>query len=596
MGQRSQGQHSLGPRSHGRGSLGGLFKGYVAIAVFLSALLPATAAHSRDAAAPERASPQTLFQELFVAVQTQRIFPDGKTFADAVPNEAPDRVLAEYRRQQPRSRDALKDFVYAHFTIPSEITTAAAAPVAATGSVAAPGPAVVTGPGEPSDESIVAHIDRLWGPLTRTTTSTPPYSSLLTLPRPYVVPGGRFREMYYWDSYFTMLGLVQSGRRELAENMVKDFAYLIDTFGHVPNGARTYYLSRSQPPFFFEMVSLLSPDDPPAAFARYLPQLRREYAFWMRGAAGLGRGSARLRVVALADGSLLNRFWDDRDTPRDEAYGEDTKLARDSHRNANQLYRDIRAAAESGWDFGSRWFADGQSRGTLDTTEIIPIDLNSLLFGLEHAISAGCTRKGDAPCAVQFEHRATERRAAIDRYLWDAQAGVYYDYRWTRRERIARISAATLYPLFVALSSAPQAASVAQATARDLLKSGGIVTTPLDTGQQWDSPNGWAPLEWIAVDGLRRYRHAALAAAIACRWMGGVNRLYRESGKLVEKYDVMDTGRRGGGGEYPTQDGFGWTNGVMRKLVELYPAESNYRTAAECPELVTDSAVTPEVK
>jgi alpha,alpha-trehalase len=561
------------------------FKRSVAIAAFLFALLPATAAHSRDAEAPDRAPPQALFQELFVAVQTQRIFPDGKSFADAVPNEAPDRVLAEYRRQQPRSRDALKSFVDAHFTIPSEVTTAAAAPAAA------------TGPAGPSDESIVAHIDRLWSQLTRTVDrSTPRYSSLLTLPRPYVVPGGRFREIYYWDSYFTMLGLVQSARHELAEDMVADFAYLIDTFGHVPNGARTYYLSRSQPPFFFEMVSLLSPDDPPAAFARYLPQLRREYAFWMRGAAGLGRGSARLHVVALADGSILNRFWDDRDTPRDESYGEDTDLARDSHRNPNQLYRDIRAAAESGWDFGSRWFADGHSRATLDTTEIIPIDLNSLLFGLEHAISAGCTRKGDTPCALEFEHRATLRRAAVDRYLWDAQAGAYYDYRWTRHERIARISAATLYPLFVALASEPQAASVARATARDLLKPGGIVTTPLDTGQQWDYPNGWAPLEWIAVDGLRRYHHTALAATIACRWMGGVNRLYRESGKLVEKYDVVDTGRRGGGGEYPTQDGFGWTNGVMRKLVELYPAESNYRTAAECPELMRDSAPPPKLE
>jgi alpha,alpha-trehalase len=187
------------------------------------------------------------------------------------------------------------------------------------------------------------------------------------------------------------------------------------------------------------------------------------------------------------------------------------------------------------------------------------------------------------------------RRAAIDRYLWDAQAGAYYDYRWTRRERVARISAATLYPLFVALASEAQAASVARVTARDLLKSGGIVTTPLDTGQQWDYPNGWAPLQWIAIDGLRRYDHNALAATIACRWMSGVNRLFRESGKLVEKYDVVDTGRSGGGGEYPTQDGFGWTNGVMRKLVELYPAESNTRAAAECPELIRDSSV-PDAK
>jgi alpha,alpha-trehalase len=522
---------------------------------------PPAPAGARYAAAPYREPPQALFQELFVAVQTAHLFPDGKTFADAVPTEPPERILAAYRRQPPVSRDDLSTFVQAHFTLPPEITPAAAAA---------------------GEKSISTHIDLLWDLLTRTTTTTPAYSSLLTLPLPYVVPGGRFREMYYWDSYFTMLGLLQSGRHDRVEDMVRDFGYLIDTFGHVPNGTRTYYLSRSQPPFFFEMVSLLSADDPPAAFARYLPQLRREYEFWMRGAEGLARGSARLRVVALVDGTVLNRFWDDRDTPRDEAYAEDVELAHSSGREPRQLYRDIRAAAESGWDFGSRWFADPRSRATLDTTEIIPVDLNSLLFGLERAIAAGCVRLRQAACARQFERRAARRQAAIDRYLWDAQAGAYLDYRWTRRERVARISAATLYPLFVGLASRAQAAAVAGAVRATLLKAGGLVTTPLDTGQQWDSPNGWAPLQWIAIDGLRRNAEPQLAATIACRWMAGVNRLYRDSGKLVEKYDVVDTGRRGGGGEYPTQDGFGWTNGVMRRLMTLYPAEADSQPRAGC--------------
>jgi alpha,alpha-trehalase len=544
----------------------------IAAAAILSALLLAVT--HPQAAAPERDSPQELYQELFVAVQTLKIFPDGKTFADAVPNEAPDRILAQYRREQPRAREALQAFVHAHFSIPQEVRPPAAAA---------------------DRESIVSHIDRLWNSLARSTTTAPRYSSLLTLPRPYVVPGGRFREIYYWDSYFTMLGLVQSGRNDLAEDMVRDFAYLIDTFGHVPNGARTYYLSRSQPPFFFEMVGLLSANDPAAAYARFLPQLRREYAFWMRGAAGLTGGSARQHVVALADGTILNRFWDDRDTPRDESYAEDVELARDSRREPRQLYRDIRAAAESGWDFGSRWFADAHSRATLDTTEIIPIDLNSLLYGLERAISAGCTRAGDASCAAEFDARAEKRRSAVDRYLWDEKAGAYLDYRWTQRERVPRISAATLYPLFVALASEPQAAAVARSAEQALLRSGGMVTTPLDTGQQWDSPNGWAPLQWIAVDGLRRYHHTALAATIACRWMSGVNGLYRDSGKLVEKYDVVNTGRRGGGGEYPTQDGFGWTNGVMRRLIELYPAESHYETAEQCPS-DRDAGGSPNVK
>jgi alpha,alpha-trehalase len=135
----------------------------------------------------------------------------------------------------------------------------------------------------------------------------------------------------------------------------------------------------------------------------------------------------------------------------------------------------------------------------------------------------------------------------------------------------------------VSLSSKPEAAAVANIAARELLRPGGIVTTTLATGEQWDSPNGWAPLQWIAVSGLRDYDQAPLAETIACRWMASVDDVYRQSGKLVEKYDVVVTGRRGGGGEYPLQDGFGWTNGVMRKFIALYPADTALTSPALCP-------------
>jgi alpha,alpha-trehalase len=531
-----------------------------AVALWL-ALLPVASLQPRPAA-PSTEPPQQLFQDLFTAVQGARLYEDGKAFPDAVPHGSPAQILQQYHAARPATSAALKQFVEAHFTVPGEIAAAASVP---------------------DRVSIVAHIDALWNPLTRNSASVPAYSSLLALPDPYVVPGGRFREMYYWDSYFTMLGLAESGRQDLLAGMVRDFAFLIDSYGHVPNGARTYYLSRSQPPFFFAMVGLTAPDDPAAAFAQYLPQLRREYDFWMQGADRLAPGGSHRRVVAMPDGSVLNRFWDDRDTPRDESYYEDTALARSSGRPAAKLYRDIRAGAESGWDFGSRWFADGRTRATMDTTEIVPVDLNSLLYALENAIHAGCERHADRACAAEFERRAAARRAAVDRYLWDAPRGAYLDYRWTRRSRMPRVSAATLYPLFTSLASPAQAAAVAQATTRELLKPGGIVTTTVETGQQWDAPNGWAPLQWIAISGLRGYGQQPLAETIACRWMANVNDVYRQSGKLVEKYNVLVTGRSGGGGEYPLQDGFGWTNGVMRKLMTLYPAESQFTDPSRCP-------------
>jgi alpha,alpha-trehalase len=517
-------------------------------------LLPLASAASREPAPTALAQPpEVLFKDLFVAVQTAGIFSDCKTFPDAVPQAAPAAILAAYHAAHPLSPAALRHFVEERFTLPAQAVTAATAP---------------------EHVSLVAHIDGLWDQLTRSAARAPPYSSLLPLPERYVIPGGRFREIYYWDSYFTMLGLEESGRKDLVADMVRDFAYLIDTYGHVPNGTRTYYLSRSQPPFFFEMVGLLSDAASGEAVARYLPQLKREYAFWMEGAGRLHAGTAHRRVVAMPDGAILNRYWDDRDTPRDESYREDTELARASGRPAAQVFRDIRAAAESGWDFSSRWFADARSRGTIDTTHIVPVDLNSLLIGLESAIRAGCEHSGDRACASEYQRRATERRTAMDRYLWDESAGAYLDYHWKRGVRLPGVSAATLYPLFIGSASQAQAAAVAGTVERTLLRAGGVVTTPLASGEQWDAPNGWAPLQWIAVSGLTHYGQGRLAEAIACRWMLSVRRVYEQSGKLVEKYDVIDSARAGGGGEYPLQDGFGWTNGVTRKLVALYPADA----------------------
>jgi alpha,alpha-trehalase len=342
-------------------------------------------------AAPLPPSPRALFTDLFDAVQGAQVFADSKTFADAVPTSAPAQIMARFHSATPVGREALQRFVADNFSLPSQANGADL-------------------PAERVD--IARHIDVLWDRLTRSSSAAPRYSSLLPVPEPYVVPGGRFRELYYWDSYFTMLGLARSGRPILVEHMVRDFARLIDTYGHVPNGTRSYYLSRSQPPFFYAMVGLVNAADPAAADALYLPQLRREYGFWMQGEAGLRRGAAHRRVVAMPDGAVLNRYWDDADTPREESFREDTELARRSGRIPRQLYRDLRAAAESGWDFSTRWFADGQRLEAIDTTEIVPVDLNSLLFGLEQAIGAGCARAGDTACAAEFTRRAAARRAA----------------------------------------------------------------------------------------------------------------------------------------------------------------------------------------
>jgi alpha,alpha-trehalase len=515
----------------------------------IAALQIASFVRVADAREPAPQPPSQVYGALFHRVQTERILVDSKTFADAVPKAAPQEILRRYEAGKDRPGFSLEAFVNDHFAIP--------------GSAASD---FHTSP----REEIRAHIDRLWGALTRKPQDSRGADSQLALSTRYVVPGGRFREMYYWDSYFTMVGLEASGRHDLVADMVENFAGLIDRYGHIPNGTRSYYLSRSQPPFFAAMVELQEQHEAGALIKR-LPQLEREYAFWMDGAGNLPPGAAHRRVVRLADGSLLNRYFDDLAIPRDEAYFEDLETARASGRPVEEVYRDLRAAAESGWDFSSRWFADGKTLASIRTTEIAPVDLNSLLYQLEMTIARACEAARRSDCHKDMLENARARRTTMLRLMWDGRRNAFVDYDWRNKRGMNRLTAATAYPLFVNLVEGPQAQRVTETIRASLLMPHGLATTTVDTGQQWDDPNGWAPLQWIAVDGLRRHGGEKLAEEIATRWVRENARVYCKTGKLVEKYNVREAGK-GAGGEYPVQDGFGWTNAVLIKLLAIYPA------------------------
>ncbi|MBU1362083.1 MAG: alpha,alpha-trehalase TreF [Gammaproteobacteria bacterium] len=506
----------------------------------------------------DRYSPADRYQELFRAVQSDGVFPDSKTFVDCAPRVDPEAILAAYRAQCEDADFDLHAFVHRHFDAPV---------VRHSDYVSVPG------------QSLTAHIDSLWPALTRHPKQHPQKGSAVQLPHPYVVPGGRFRELYYWDSYFTMLGLAQSGCHALLQDMTDNFAYLIDTFGHVPNGTRTYYLSRSQPPVFALMVELCEAHGGQPA-TDYLRQLRREHAYWMDGAETVGAGDCARRVVRLRDGALLNRYWDDRDTPREESWREDVATAGRSDRPAAEVYRNLRAACESGWDFSSRWLCETEADGSpssaladICTVDILPVDLNAFLYKLETTIARLSKADGDPATGEDFEARAAHRRAAIDALMWDASKGGYFDYDWRQQKRRHCFTAATVAPLFVGASSRRQAAVVANSVRERLLAPGGLSTTECHSGQQWDRPNGWAPLQWMAVRGFDAYGQSALAQDIRARWMRTVCVLYRRDSKLVEKYRLREsTVERvagGGGGEYPLQDGFGWTNGVVRHWLDL---------------------------
>ena len=496
---------------------------------------------------PDGQLPQTpaeLYGALFVEVQMRRLFADGKTFVDATARRPAAEIVAAFR-SVPRDDAAIKAFIAEHFALP----------------------AVAAIPEPHAGGDVRAHIRALWDELARGPDAAIPGNSLIALDNPYVVPGGRFRELYYWDSYFSMLGLVRDDRRASAERMLDGFTDLIERFGYVPNGSRTYYVGRSQPPLYAAMVELLpSPDA--AMRRRRLDAMIREHGFWMEGGADLAPGAATRRVVRLADGALLNRYWDARDTPRDESFREDVVTAAAApERQPAAVYRDIRAAAESGWDFSSRWLGESGTLRDIRTICILPVDLNAFLYGAECGIARLAAALHEARLAARFRAVARLRRAAVRRHLWSAELGCFVDFDHALHRRSPQPTGAALAPLFAGIASPAQAAATARMVARDLLAPGGLRTTLIETGEQWDRPNGWAPLQWIAVAGLRRYGHHELGDDIAGRWCRLVAGEFARTGWLHEKYDV-ERCTAGGGGEYVPQHGFGWTNGVTATFLD----------------------------
>jgi alpha,alpha-trehalase len=479
----------------------------------------------------------TALNDLFLAVHQAGIFPDFKIFADARPLHDVALIKEKYAAEKTLQNFDLEAFINKHFELGQQTNALPAWPAPA--------------------RTVREHIERLWPVLVRTDAPTHDGSSRIPLPQPYVVPGGRFNEIYYWDSYFTMLGLSAAGKVDLIEGMVDNFAHLIIQYGFVPNGSRSYYLSRSQPPYFYLMVELLAQHRSAAAIGqKYFEALETEYAFWSRPE----------RTITMPNGSTLTTYRDASNQPRIEMYTDDVHLAATAP-GRTDLFRHLRSACESGWDFSSRWLGDGHSLGQIETTHIVPIDLNCLLCGLEDFLAKIAQNIGETALAQQYQNAHQCRRDAINAYLWNKARNRYEDYNHVRQQHTGVLSAAIAYPLFHQVADPHLAKATIETLRNELLKPGGIVTTNNHTGQQWDAPNGWAPLQWVAYRGFQHYGAHDAAQTLRERWLTLNDAVFARTGKMLEKYNVENLSLEGGGGEYPVQDGFGWTNGVYLALV-----------------------------
>jgi len=464
-------------------------------------------------------------------------------------------------------------------------------------------PMVIEHPGEPGVEAISPQ-------------------GLLFLPNSYVVPGGRFNEMYGWDSYFIILGLVRDKQIDLARGMVENFFFEIEHYGTVLNANRTYYLTRSQPPFLTSMImevynaAKAAGNEDKQWLARAYGFASRDYEMWMRdphvaGSTGLsryydfGNGPApeslqdetglRRKVIGyfLLHPKVDRTYVVAKGTqPSQEAAGPDytvevCDVARTMARpgcdtsSTVQLsadyYRGDRSMRESGFDISFRFEPYGAA-----THHFAPVCLNSLLYKTEQDLEQISQMLGKTAEASQWKQRAEDRKQKINKYLWDDQRGLFFDYDLRTGAKSTYQYVTTFFPLWAGLASPQQAEAVAR-NVKFFDQPGGLVTSTTESGGQWDYPYGWAPLESLAVDGLRRYGFTSDADRISYNFLSTVAENYRREGTIREKYDVVTRSSEAhvSAGYQANVVGFGWTNGVFLELLQELPKQMVDKLASE---------------
>ncbi|HEX6880299.1 MAG TPA: trehalase family glycosidase [Terriglobales bacterium] len=425
---------------------------------------------------------------------------------------------------------------------------------------------------------------------------------VLYLPNPYVVPGGFFNEMYGWDSYFIIVGLLRSGRVKMAQGMVENFFFEIDHYGSILNANRTYFLTRSQPPFLgTEVLDVYNALSDPAAKRAWLeksyPYLEKDHKLWITGEhlagdTGLSRyfdfGQGPVpeisemhdpyyrEVFTYIQGSEdRKKYLREADKPEGseligpsftfEACEQDQAgcLKSPVMRFTADYYKGDRAMRESGFDISFRFGAFSGS-----THHYAPVCLNSLLYKEETDIAKIATLLGKTQEAKQWTERAEKRKELMNRYFWDASRGMFFDYNFMTKQRSTYDYITTFYPLWAGLAT-PQQAKAVIANMKVFERKGGLMMSPYETGVQWDAPYGWAPTQYVAIEGIRRYGAKAEADHAAREWVSTVTLNFRREGTIHEKYNLETQGADAvvTAGYKENLVGFGWTNGVTLEFI-----------------------------
>ncbi|EFP05449.1 CRE-TRE-3 protein [Caenorhabditis remanei] len=459
--------------------------------------------------------------------------------------------------------------------------------------------------------------------------------SLLYVPNNFIVPGGRFREFYYWDAYWIIKvckasrvsvfiklfqGLIACEMYNTTKSMIRNLATMVDQHGFVPNGGRVYYLQRSQPPLLSAMVyELYEATNDKDFIAELLPTLLKELNFWNE--------KRTVKVNLNGKEFEVYQYKTPSNVPRPESYRVDTvnsaKLA--NGMDKQQFYQDLASAAESGWDFSTRWFSDYKSLTTIETTKVLPVDLNGLLCWNMDIMEYLYEQVGDTTNSQIFRNRRAVFRDTVQNVFYNRTDGTWYDFNLRTQSHNPRFYTSTAVPLFTNCYNTLNTGKsqkvfdyMSVSKMGDFNYPGGIPSSmSQESTEQWDFPNGWSPNNHMIIEGLRKsanpemqdqirkkkvlrpfyerkntcdeWSHRTKVSKfslgtddgvnefffqgflIASKWVMGNFRVFYETGHMWEKYNVIGSyPQPGSGGEYDVQDGFGWTNGAILDLLLTY--------------------------
>ncbi|KAL0840923.1 hypothetical protein ABMA28_014720 [Loxostege sticticalis] len=518
--------------------------------------------------------------ELLHHVQIARIFEDSKTFVDLHMLQDPEEILEEFNQllneTKNPTKEQLREFVQKHFDSEGELEDW-------TPHDFNENPTFLQGIRDVKLRQFAKDIHNIWPTLGRKIKphvfEKPERFSLIPMPNGFIIPGGRFKEIYYWDTYWIIEGLLIGGMKETAKGMIENLIDLLRKLGHIPNGSRWYYQERSQPPLLCAMVLLYIRETKDIQFLKAnIDALEAELEYWLDS-----------QIVSFEkDNSThtLLRYYSPSKGPRPESYSEDYNegLKYKSDDRKQEFYIDLKSAAESGWDFSSRWFVDdaGENSGnltTIHTKEIIPVDLNSI-FANALQNMANFQRLLNRPRrASHWAYLARQWRSNIEAVFWDEEDGIWYDYDMVNGKHRKYFYPSNVSPLWM---GAVDKRLVRKHSARVLqyLKNshgldfpGGIPTSLIRSGEQWDFPNAWPPLVSVVVNALEALgtrEGRKVAFNVAQTWVRACHKGFGENKQMFEKYDAEVPGKFGGGGEYTVQTGFGWTNGCVLEFLAKY--------------------------